>query len=47
MNSSILGPSSLPVKYILLGRNLQQKLGFIKITYFSMELLEATKLKWA
>jgi hypothetical protein len=26
--SSILGPSFFPVKYILLGKNIQQKLGF-------------------
>jgi hypothetical protein len=32
MNSSILGPSSFPVKNIFLGINLEQKLG-LKITY--------------
>jgi hypothetical protein len=47
MNSSILGPSSFPVKYIFLEKIFNKELGFIKITYFSMDLLEVAKLKWA
>jgi hypothetical protein len=40
MSLSILKASCFPTKDILLGRNIQQKLGFIKITYFSMDPLD-------